>query len=253
MIRATATCVNAAVALTTLHWRCKVAAYDPTIFPAKPVYRTFQDLEGRRIGRLIVVTYIGNVRNYASWLCYCDCGRWRVVAAGKLLRGRTKSCGCLQADAACKTKFIHGQSGTHMYRLWQALKSRCLSPSGKYYHNYGGRGITVCDRWRESFEHFLEDVGPRPSEDYTLDRIDNDGNYEPGNCRWATWSEQCRNKRTNLNLTFNGETMCITDWARRIGVSVECLKYRIKMGWPVDSIISRKKMVARALDEAGIV
>jgi len=135
-------------------------------------------------------------------------------------------------------KLSHGQSkrtrqkATAVYLCWASMKSRCLSPKDQRYPRYGGRGISVCDRWLE-FENFLTDMGERPR-GRSLDRIDNDGNYEPGNCRWATQLEQQSNRRSNRLLTFRGETLCMTEWARRIGISAQALFTRLKRGWPVD-------------------
>lgn len=115
---------------------------------------------------------------------------------------------------------------------------RCTNPNNPQYSSYGGRGITVCDRWRHSFENFLADMGPRPSDKHSIDRIDNDGNYEPGNCRWATQREQCRNKRSNRIIEFDGVRLPVVDWAERLGVPVEMLRGRIKQGWSDEAIIA---------------
>jgi hypothetical protein len=125
----------------------------------------------------------------------------------------------------------HGGYGTPEYSVWSAMRARCLNPAHSNYRHYGGRGIQVCERW-ESFANFLADMGPRPSLRHSIERTDSNGNYEPGNCRWATPAEQARNKSTNRFFTLNGETMCLTDWAKRLGVSPDCLAARLRRGTP---------------------
>lgn len=157
-------------------------------------------LEGKRFGTFLVVSEAGRDKwGQALWLCQCDCGNGRTVTGGNLRhRGDKQSCGCAKAERFRKTYTKHGHTANHKvsreYRSWQGMKKRCLDTSHKWYKNYGGRGITICDNWLNSFETFLLDMGERPSK-FTLDRIDVNGNYEPGNCRWASWQTQARNKR----------------------------------------------------------
>ena len=125
------------------------------------------------------------------------------------------------------------------YDLWSSMKHRCLSSANPRYSDYGGRGITVCDRWL-NFEVFLEDMGAQPSKEYSLDRIDNSGSYEPSNCRWATRAEQARNRRSNVNITHDGVTQCLTDWARSAGIKPSTLKYRLRNGWPMQIALQLK-------------
>lgn len=153
------------------------------------------DLSGRRFGLLVVDERVGTTEDSkALWRCRCDCGGESVVRGCYLRSGHTKSCGCQKGrrngEAAATT---HGMSGTPTYGTWRKMIERCTNPNARQWEWYGGRGVTVCDRWR-SFENFLADMGERP-EGRTLDRVDVNGNYEPGNCRWATWPEQCANKR----------------------------------------------------------
>lgn len=134
---------------------------------------------------------------------------------------------------------------TPEYKAWTAMQRRCYAPEDVSYVNYGARGIRVCDKWRLSFETFLADVGPRPVGTngkrgrYTLDRINNDGNYEPGNVRWATWEEQQSNRRSSRRIAFNGMELTIAEWARRIGISRQAVRYRLEQGWPIEDVIMR--------------
>jgi hypothetical protein len=162
----------------------------------EPLGRFAVDLCGKAFARLTVVQWAGrNWKGDLLWECLCDCGTSRVVLGRSLTSGTCKSCGCLNLEVAISSNTKHGMSRTAIYHAWVAMIERCDNPKNKAYKNYGGRGITVCERWRESVANFVADMGPRPSKRHTLDRINNDGNYEPTNCRWATWDVQSRNKR----------------------------------------------------------
>lgn len=173
-----------------------------------PIPRKAQDLTRRRFGRLVVEGIV-EVRAYPPppakcrsthvvWLCKCDCGNITKVTSGRLRNGQTMSCGCLNAILTQHRSTTHGHGGRNAspeYRSWCHLIDRCENPNSEDYANYGGRGIRVCERWRNSFEAFLEDMGERPSPKHSIDREDVNGHYEKSNCRWATASQQSRNRR----------------------------------------------------------
>lgn len=198
-----------------------------------PTHPGFRNLTGQRFGMLEVVSYVGQKYPHQLWLCRCDCGKETIKRANNLLTpGHTNSCGCLfihKRAAGLRTR--HGQSRTPEWNAWMNIKARCYDHANKSYHNYGGRGITVCPQWLESFEVFRTDVGPRPSAKLTLERIDNNRGYEPGNCRWATRREQNANTRRNRMLTVHGETKPLPTWAHQYGLKPQTLWARLKSGW----------------------
>lgn len=148
-----------------------------------------------------------------QWECICDCGKTVVVRQTNLRTGHTTSCGCSRKGV----NRTHGMSKTSTSKSWEGMRQRCYNPNNNSYHRYGGRGITVCERWRESFENFLEDMGPAP-EGHSIERKDNNGNYEPDNCRWANKREQSLNRRTSRLVTAHGRTLTIKEWADLCGL-----------------------------------
>lgn len=199
-----------------------------------PKIHNFVDLTDKTFGKLTVKRYLGSEHNKSIWLCVCECGKEKRVVAYHLTNGDTKSCGCLRGK--CRIK--HGRAKTPLHRVWCAMRERCYDENNQAYHNYGGRGIKVCDRWLESFNNFLEDMGERPSDKYSIDRRDNDGNYCKENCYWATWIEQGTNKRNNHYLEYNGEKLTISQWSRKLGYSVASIRNRIQRGWSIEKTLT---------------
>lgn len=183
------------------------------------------DLKGIKFGKLLVVEYIETIRNKgARWRCMCDCGKEAVVYSYSLRSSHTKSCGCYSVEAPTK-RIKSGEYRNHKTSVEANIRfnmiDRCINPKNKRYSDWGGRGIKVCDRWMNSVEAFIEDMGRRPSKQHTLDRIDNDGDYEPTNCRWGTDEQQRRNKRNNHWIEYNGEKMIMEDFAKKIGAPIK--------------------------------
>ena len=188
---------------------------------------------GEKYGRLTLLSsFVEKQRRY--WLCRCACGKEKAVLQQALKNGNTKSCGCLQKES----RFVHGGYYLPEYQVWCGMKRRCYRLKAGDYKDYGGRGIRVCERWRNSFPNFLEDMGSRPSANYSLDRIDVNGNYEPSNCRWASASEQNNNKRGNHLITFRGETLTETEWRKRLGFDVGIIRQRLARGWSAERALT---------------
>lgn len=196
------------------------------------------DLTGQRFGRLIVLERMhSNERVQSMWMCKCDCGTEKTVRGSDLKNGSTKSCGCLRNETTKKRSTKHGHSArikvSKIYVVWCNIIQRCTNANNTSYHNYGGRGITICNRWKK-FENFLEDVGEPPTNKHTLDRIDNNKRYCKSNCRWATRKQQQRNTRRNHMITFNNKTQCLTAWAEEMNIDRNTLSYRLKRGWSIE-------------------
>lgn len=188
------------------------------------------NIAGQRFGRLVVVSMAALNKKGALWLCRCDCGGKKTVPGQHLRGGYVWSCGCARGT--------HHQSKTRLYRVWQEMIGRCHKPTNQQFSNYGARGISVCERWRSSFETFRDDMGPRPSPQHSLDRIDNDGNYEPGNVRWATLREQAENRRITVRLPTSQGALTLRELAERAGLTLRCVRSRYETGWTGDQILA---------------
>ncbi len=176
------------------------------------------------------------------WIVRCECGRETLVRGERLRSGATRSCGCKKGEFVSQVHKTHGEAhhgkATPEYRAWGAMKSRCYYEKDVGYPDYGGRGIVVCERWLNSFEAFLADMGRRPSPEHSLERKDVNGNYEPGNCVWATLVEQGRNRRVNHVLSFRGQEKCIAAWAEELGLKPVTIANRLRRGWTVERALT---------------
>ena len=199
--------------------------------------RNVIDLTGKRFGKLIAISFDHMKRTRSYWRCKCDCGNYRIVAIDHLKHGDITDCGCERRHIARWKK--HGMSESRIYTIWSLMKRRCINPLSKEFPFYGGRDIAICKEWLD-FANFLEWANNNGySDELTIDRIDNDGDYCPENCRWVTRKEQSYNKRNNRFITFNGETKTITQWASDNGLTYNLVKNRIdKLGWPFEKAIS---------------
>ena len=194
----------------------------------------FIDLTGQKFGRLTAVSRAGNAKNgNVRWNCICECNNTCVVDAWKLINSHTASCGCLNREKVIERFTLHGLANSKLYRIWCDIKQRCLNPNCPNYHNYGGRNISMFPNWAESFVEFYNYVSLLPhydDENYTLDRINNDGNYEPGNVRWIKREMQSRNTRRNIFVDYNGIKMLLVDVAKITGINYNTLQNRMKRG-----------------------
>lgn len=175
--------------------------------------------------------------------CECSCGKIKQYRVSSLQTGDTQSCGCLMREVTSRCNSKHRLCGTTEYKAWASMLGRCLCRTHKAFHHYGGRGITICDRWKD-FSNFLADMGPKPTLKHSLDRIDNSGNYCPENCRWATWSEQANNKRSCRMVTIDGVTDTLKNWCRYYDIRYNSVQARLRLGW--DIVTALTKPIKRA-------
>lgn len=191
------------------------------------------DRAGDRYGMLTVIARAENYRGNAQWRCQCECGRVKTYIGQDLARGKVRSCGCNNPMYATE----HGMASTPTYRAWISMRSRCFNPKVKSYKDYGGRGITVSDRWKDSFPNFLADMGPRPLR-HTLERTDNEKGYSAENCKWATWKENLNNRRSSRFVEIDGRRLTVAQWCEELGVPRARVQERMKWGWPVERALT---------------
>lgn len=218
--------------------------------PKRPVYEDAP--VGERFNRWTVLAYDGRRHGRALWFVRCDCGAEYTRFADTIARGRSKQCNdCGILDGAAirampeRSKLPGSDRQRPEYKAYLGMIARCDDPSRKFYYRYGGRGIGVCDRWREErtgFANFYADLGPRPGPGYSVERVDNDGDYEPGNVKWATKTEQARNTRRNHVIEIDGRAQCIAAWAQELGIRPQIISTRLRRGWSErDAVLGRKR------------
>lgn len=203
---------------------------------------SFKDITGKVYGRLTVIERVENDKHgQARWKCLCECGNYTVAVTTELNRGNVRSCGCLSREISKKVNFKHGFKNTRLYKVWDSMKKRCYNSNSPSYKYYGGRGITICDEWKNDFKSFHDWAfanGYDENAEYmkcTIDRIDVNGNYEPSNCRWVTCKEQARNRTNNRLIEYNGEKLTLIEWAERLKIKYTILHQRIrKYGWSIE-------------------
>lgn len=229
------------------HWKCKCKCGNITIVSTNSLNRghnkscgkctKFDDLIGKTFNNLTVIDHIGIIKKNRHWKCRCVCGNITIVYGGHLKNGRVKSCGCDRGD--------HNLATTSEYRSWYMMIWRCYNEKAKEFKHYGGRGIKVCDRWLNSVDNFVKDIGKKPSNRHSIDRIDNNGDYCPENCRWATKREQASNTRRNHLIEYDGETKTLMEWADLSKVSRNTFKRRIYRGWSIEDALKLKSRELR--------
>lgn len=206
--------------------------------------RIVKDLTGQTFGKLTALSENGRHENgRILWECLCECGKTVNIANNNLHSGNTKSCGCLKKEASVErgkeSLTTHGLSNTPEYSAWKNIIQRCNNPKDQAYSNYGARGIKICERWNDSFINFYTDLGPRPTVEHSVDRIDNNGNYEIGNCKWSTTEEQCNNKRNNHIVTYKGKDYTIANLAKEHGLNDSIVRDRLRLGWTVEDAVEK--------------
>lgn len=193
-----------------------------------------KNLKDQKFGRWFVIGRSSEIGNSGQvlWSCKCECGTVRDVQSDSLINGRSQSCGCLNQEL----RTTHGMSNSPEYVAWANIKTRCYNPSSENYQYYGGRGIQMCDRWLNSFENFYADMGTRPSNLHSIERDNTNGDYEPNNCKWATWGEQANNRRNNVLVNFEDKNLTRAQAANSLGMSKETFHSRVAKGMSVEEI-----------------
>lgn len=198
------------------------------------------DLTGQRYGRLKVIKYVGIRRTHKAYLCKCDCGTEKIITSSDLRSGRVKSCGCYKQELITDKNTTHGLRDHRLYRIWANMKSRCYNPNSTHYKHYGGRGIQICDQWRNDFKAFYDWAMKNGySDELSIDRIDINGDYEPNNCRWATDNEQARNTSTNKIFTINNESKSLIEWCEIYNINYRTVQDRLNRDWDIIDALTK--------------
>jgi len=196
------------------------------------------DLTGKVFERLTVIRELDTTRSGVRWECRCECGKVTKVLSNDLRSGKTLSCGCYKIDIHRKIK---GESihSSRIYRIWEGMNQRCYNKNHTSYYNYGGRGISICNEWKDSATFYDWAINNGYEDELTIDRIDNNGNYCPDNCRWITRKEQLNNKRTNKMITYNNKTQTISQWANELEINKNTIRKRIRLGWSIEDVLHK--------------
>lgn len=214
-----------------------------------PKHKLFQNLNGIRFNRLIVLGYVGRVGANNQWHCLCDCGLETIVSGGNLKSKHTISCGCFHKEQTSKSVKKHGKTNSPEYKIWSGMKTRCSDLSNE---KYGGRGIFVCERWINSFENFIADMGQRPSSKHSIERINNNGNYEPTNCRWATDIEQAWNRRNTRKDIFDGKIYSLKEISELTQIPKSLIIFRFASGKRGNELLKDKHYNRQSITFNGI-
>lgn len=208
-----------------------------------------KDIKGSKYYRLLVMRFVGHKPiggvNKLAWECLCECGNKIICIGDAIKSGNTKSCGCLKSETTINRCTKHGLTRRGKkapeHNIWNHMKRRCLNPTNKAYKDYGGRGIKICEKWL-NFENFYRDMGPRPSSKHSIERVNNDGNYEPDNCLWILKSDQNKNQRSNLIINYQGETKILSEWAKSLNLKYMFLYHRlIRKKQSMEQVLGLKK------------
>ena len=201
------------------------------------------DISNQKFGRLTAIEKSTNICGKTAWKCLCDCGNIAYVSTSNLTCNRIKSCGCIKQELLMRRNITHNQRHTRLYEVWKGIKQRCYNPKHRAYHNWGGRGIKMCEDWKNNFQSFYDwsyanGYSPENQKDeknkLTIDRIDVNGNYEPSNCRWVKRSKQARNKRANKIISYRSEEHCLVEWCEYLNLNYPTIYSRLNKGWSVE-------------------
>jgi hypothetical protein len=199
-----------------------------------------ENIIDKKFGKLLVIENKGIDKDGNSiWLCKCDCGNEKIYRRSQLLNKQVVSCGCWRKERLKKHGYRSDKKHIPKeYSIWQLAKDRCYNINNKRYKDYGGRGINICDEWKNNFEKFLKDMGNCPKNKNSIDRINNNGNYEPGNCKWSDNLEQANNKRNNHYVEFNGQIKTLAEWSRELNINYATIHSRLQRGWNIEKTLT---------------